>query len=312
MEVGMRNNKPSGDSDKSNPIGKLTDATIIKDIPYATQSNAQKLDIYLPAGVAKPYPVIVWIHPGGFFEGDKSGGGAADPLAMIDMTRLVPPMLARGYAVVSINYRLSHEAQYPSVIYDAKAAVRWIRANAGKYGLNPDKIASWGSSAGGYLSAFLAVSGGVKEVEDLSMGNPEQSSRVVAAADWYGCTDFLLMDEQTTRLGIELWEGGHNAATSPESKLMGGQITKLPEKCRAANPVTYVTADHAPIYVQHGTIDNIVPYLQSVVLVDKLKAVKGKNEVIFEIIENVSHADPAFFTLKNINKMLDFLAKYLR
>ncbi len=144
------------------------------------------------------------------------------------------------------------------------------------------------------------------------MGNPEQSSRVAAAIDWYGPTDFLLMDEQTIRLGIELWEGGHSAAASPESKLMGGQITRLPEKCRAANPVTYVTADHAPVYVQHGTQDNIVPYLQSVLLVEKLKALKGKNEVVFELIENAGHANPAFFTLDNINKMLDFLDRYLR
>jgi acetyl esterase/lipase len=307
----MKKDKTSSGA-KNNPIGKLSEATIIKDIPYANQSNAQKLDIYLPAKENKPYPVIIWIHPGGFFEGDKSGGGAADSLAMIDMQKLVPPMLARGYAVVSINYRLSHEAQYPSVIYDAKAAVRWVRANAQKYGFNPDKIASWGSSAGGYLSAFLAVSRGVKEVEDLSMGNPGQSSRVVATVDWYGCTDFALMDEQTTKLGIELWEGGHNSATSPESKLMGGQITKLVEKTHAANPVNYVTADHPPIYVQHGTKDNIVPYLQSVILVDKLKAAKGKNEVIFETIEDVGHADPAFFTLKNINKVLDFVDKYLK
>jgi acetyl esterase/lipase len=284
----------------------------IKDVAYAAQSNAQKLDIYLPSRGVKPYPVIVWIHPGGFFEGDKSGEGAADPLARINMKVLVPPMLDRGYAVAAINYRLSHEAHYPSVINDAKAAVRWVRANAGKYGFDPEKVASWGSSAGGYLSSFLAVSGRVKEVEDLSMGNPEQSSRVVVAVDWYGNIDHLTMDPQTLQLGFTLWEGGHNSPTSPESKLMGEQITRIPAQCKAASPATYVTAGHAPIFIQHGQADNVVPYLQSVMLVEKLRAAGGPHEVLFETFEKAGHADPVFFTRENISKMLDFIDKYMK
>jgi acetyl esterase/lipase len=289
-------------------------SSVIKDVAYATQSDAQKLDIYLPAKGDRPYPAIIWIHPGGFFEGDKSCGGAADPLARVDMNKLIPPMLARGYAVVAINYRLSHEAQFPAQVHDVKAAVRWVRANAAKYGFNVDKIASWGSSAGGHLSAFLAVSEGVKELEDLTMGNPDQSSRVVAAVDWYGNIDHLSMDPQTIQLGFKLWQGGHNSLTSPESKLMGEQITKIPEKCKAASPMTYVkkNANHAPIYIQHGKEDDIVPYLQSVRLVEVLKAVGGPNEVILELFDNAGHAAPIFFTKENTNKMLDFLDKYMK
>jgi acetyl esterase/lipase len=311
MEVDVKKNdqSPNPKNDKTEmPLA----ASVIKDLPYANQSNAQKLDIYLPAKGVKPYPVIVWIHPGGFFEGDKSGGGAADPLAMINMKVLVPPILARGYAVVAINYRLSHEAQFPSDIFDVKAAIRWVRGNASKYGFNPKKVASWGSSAGGHLSSFLAVSEGVKELEDLSMGNPAQSSGVIAAVDWYGNIDHLTMDPQTIRLGFELWGGGHNAPDSPESKLMGEQITKIPERCKASCPVTYAKVTHAPIYIQHGKADNIVPYLQSVQLVDKLKSVGGPNEVIFETFEKAGHADPVFFTKENINRMLDFLDKYMK
>jgi len=297
---------------RNNQIGESIASSIVKDIPYSNQSNAQKLDMYLPSGGYTPYPVIIWIHPGGFFEGDKSGGGAADPLAMVDMNNLFQPMLARGYAVVAINYRLSHEAQFPSVIHDAKAAVRWVRANATKYGFNPKKIASWGSSAGGYLSAFLAVSEAVAEVEDLTMGNPDHSSRVTTAINWYGCTDFLQMDSQLLQLGKELWQGGHDSPTSPESKLMGGQITEMPENCKAADPTTYVKQNHAPIYIQHGKDDEIVPYLQSVTLVERLKAFGGENEVTLELFENAGHADQVFFTTKNVNKMLDFLDKYMK
>jgi acetyl esterase/lipase len=280
--------------------------SIIKDVPYATQSNTQNLDIYIPASGSKPYPVIVWMHPGGFYEGDKAG---PVDLANIGIMQLVKPILARGYAVVSINQRLSHEAIFPAPMYDVKAAIRWIKANAAKYNLSAKKVAAWGSSAGGYFAAFLAASGGVKELEDLSMGNPKQSSRITAAVDWYGPTDFLQMDPQHIQLGQKPL---HNDATSPESRLMGEQITKIPKKCQAANPITYVKADHAPIYIQHGKADDIVPYLQSVMLVDKLKAVRGKAEVIFEVIENAGHADPVFFTKENINKMLDFLDKYMK
>lgn len=303
-------NRASPSSKRKQGKSGAPGATVIRDEAYAGQSEAQKLDIYLPAG-AGPYPVIVWIHPGGFFEGDKGGRGAEDPLAMVDMKRLTRPMLARGYAVVSINYRLSHEAQFPSVIHDAKAAVRWVRANASRYGFDPRRVAAWGSSAGGYLAAFLAVSEGVKEVEDLSMGNPDQPSGVVAAVDWYGCTDFLAMDAQTKQLGLELWRGGHDCETSPESLLIGGPIHSLREKCQASNPVCYVKSNHAPIYIQHGRSDNIVPYLQSVLLVDKLKAAAGR-EWVFEVIDGVGHADPCFFKPANINKVLDFLDKYLK
>ena len=231
---------------------------------------------------------------------------------MVDMDELTQPMLARGYAVASINYRLSHEARFPSLIYDAKAAVRWVRANAATHDFNPGRIASWGSSAGGYLSAFLAVSEGASEVEDLSMGNPKQSSGVAAAVDWYGPTDFLTMDSQTKQLGLDPWQGGHEASSSPESLLLGGPLRSLPEKCRASSPLSYAGPAHAPLYIQHGRKDDIVPYLQSVQLVERLEGVGGGREVVFEIVEGVGHAHPYFFRRENINRMLDFLDRYLK
>jgi dipeptidyl aminopeptidase/acylaminoacyl peptidase len=93
---------------------------------------------------------------------------------------------------------------------------------------------------------------------------------------------------------------------------MGDQITKIREKCEAASQLPYVKTDHAPIYIQHGKDDIIVPYLQSIMLVEKLKAVGGPNEVIFETFDRAGHADPVFFRQENINKMLDFLDKYMK
>lgn len=255
----------------------------------------------------KPCPVIMWIHPGGFEEGDKDGSAIA-PLAIINIINLFQPMLERGYAAVSINYRLSHEAVFPALIYDVKTAIRWIRANGSRYNFNSNKIAAWGSSAGGYLAAMLATTGDVKNLEDLSMGNPDESSRVTAAVDWFGPTDFLLMDTQHIQLGQE---ANVHDASSPESRLMGAAVTLISEKCKAASPMTYVKPGNAPIYIQQGTADPIIPYLQSVMLAERMAAAIGKENAILELIENVGHADPIFFTTENVNKMLDFLDRYM-
>lgn len=290
------------------PLSGSIDITIRRDIPYATQSEAQKLDIYMIPKGERSCPVIMWMHPGGFHEGDKDGSAIA-PLAVVNMIRLVQPMLERGYAVVSINYRLSQEAIFPALIFDVKAAVRWIRANAAKYGFNPDKVAAWGSSAGGYLAAMLANTRDVKDLEDLSLGNPDQPSRVTAAVDWYGPTDFLQMDPQHIQLGQE---ADVHDADSPESRLMGAAVTLVPDRCKAASPMTYISRESTPIFIQQGTGDPIIPYPQSVMLAEQMSAAIGKENVFFELIENVGHADPVFFTLKNIHGVLDFLDKYMK
>ena len=293
---------------KKTQLGKSIDITLIRDVPYATQSEAQKLDIYMKSKKGKPCPVIMWMHPGGFYEGDKDGSAIA-PLAIINMIKLVQPMLERGYAAVSINYRLSHEAIFPALIFDVKAAVRWIKANAAKYNFQPDTVAAWGSSAGGYLSAMLATTADVKELEDLSMGDPDQSSRVNAAVDWYGPTDFLLMDPQHIQLGQEAHV---HDASSPESRLMGASVMLIPEKCKAASPMTYIKPGNAPLYIQQGKGDPVIPYPQSVMLAEQMAAAIGKENVILNLVEKVGHADPIFFTTENVNKVLDFVDRYMK
>ena len=224
-------------------------------VPYAEISPAQKLDIYLPETGEGPFPVIMAVHGGAFMVGDK---GDVQVLPML-------AGLKRGYAVVSINYRMSWEALFPALVHDIKAAVRWVRGNADPYGFDAGRIAAWGGSAGGYLSAMAGVTGGVGELEDLSLGYADQSSRVQAVVDWFGPTDFLKMDEQVAIVG-----GGkvgpfpHNAVDSPESRLLGAQITTIPERVREANPETYIRADAPPFFIQHGTRDTTVPPLQSV------------------------------------------------
>jgi acetyl esterase/lipase len=284
------------------------DLSILRDLPYAHQSEAQKLDIYRPVQSAGPRPVILWIHPGGFHTGDK-GGNCEIPLARVNMIELVWPMIARGYSVVSINYRLSQEAIFPALIYDIKAAVRWIRANAGQYGFRKEKIAAWGSSSGGYLAAMLATTGGVAELEDLSMGNAGESSRVAAAVDWFGPIDFLMMDPQHRELGRDAHV---YQASSPESLLMGGAIYEIEEKCRQATPMTYVSQSSAPLYIQQGKGDLTIPYPQSIMMAEKLAAAIGSENVVLKLFEEVGHADAVFFSHENIHRILDFLDRYMR
>jgi acetyl esterase/lipase len=268
------------------------------DIKYATQSLSQKLDIYSPSTLPGLFPVILWLHPGGFTMGDKN---------MVKLSLRF--MLTRGYAVVSANYRLADEAHFPAQIYDTKAAVRWIRTNATKYNFNPAKIAAWGVSAGGLFAALLGTAANIKELEDLSLGNPAESSQVSAVVAIISPIDFLNMDSQLVSLGMKPL---HDNDTSGESLVIGGQISRFPERCKAISPMTYITADSASFYLQQGTADEIVPYLQSVNFAKALTAAIGKDKVDFNLIDNANHFDPIHNSPDNMNRALDFLDKCLK
>ena len=275
----------------------------ILDIPYATISPAQKLDIYLPDEGNGPFPVIVSIHGGAFMGCDKAD---AQIMPMLEG-------LKRGYAVIAVNYRLSWEAKFPALVQDVKAAIRWIRANAPSYNFDPNRIAAWGGSAGAYLASMLGTSAGIPELEDLSMGNSEQPSHVQAVVAWFGPTDFLKMDEQLIQSGLAPQEDQrHNGENSPESLLLGEKITEIPEKVKAANPETYIREGSPPFFLQHGTRDAIVPVQQSVEFATKLKTAIGDDKVMLELIPNAEHADPEFEIPENVTKVLDFLDKYMR
>jgi len=271
------------------------------DVPYATKSPAQTLDIYLPDKGDGPFPVILSIHGGAFKFGDKRDGQ-------------VTPMLKglnRGYAVVSINYRLSGEAKWPAQMHDCKAAVRWIRAKAKTYKLNPDKIAAWGGSAGGHLSAVLGTSGDVKTLEDLTQGNSDQSSRIQGVVDWFGPTDFLKMDNQLRESGLEN-PNPHSAPDSPESELIGKILEAAPDLVKTSTPDTYVSPDDPPFLIQHGLEDTTVPYQGSVLLARTLGKALGYQKVSLELFPATRHGGEAFQTEENLNRVFTFLDRYLK
>jgi acetyl esterase/lipase len=201
-----------------------------KDLAYVTHGGpSQTLDLYA-AKKAKDVPLIVWIHGGGFFFGSKEGF-PVEPVPL--------HLLLEGYAVASINYRLSSEAVFPAQLEDCKAAIRWLRAHADEFGIDPNRIGVWGASAGGNLAALVGTAG---EVRDFEVGeNLGYSSRVKAVCDFYGPTDFLQMDAHRPPDGQV-----HNTPDSPESKLVGGPIQDNPDKVRRVNPITYVDKGAPP------------------------------------------------------------------
>lgn len=270
------------------------------DIPYANISAAQKLDIYWPDHFDGPYPVIISIHGGGYLSGDKMG-----PDALVAWEGL-----RRGYAVVSVNYRLSSEAVFPAQINDVKAAIRYVKAHAQEYNLQADKIAVWGASAGGTLSALAGATGDGGELSDPSLGNGDQSERVQAVVDWCGPMNLLVMDEQFKRSGIN----GilNNNSTSWGSQYFGQMLTEVPEQVHKSNPETYITPDDPPVFIQHGTLDDWVPTQQSVDYAARLKPILGEDKVYLEIMEGAGHGGVPFNNGRNVAKVLDFLDRTLK
>jgi len=271
------------------------------DVPYANTSAAQKVDVYLPDSGDGPFPAIAFIHGGAFMMGDKADS----------QVRPFLPAVKRGYVVASFNYRLSGEALFPAGIQDVKSGLRFLRANAAKYHIDPDRIAAAGGSSGGNYTCMICALSGRSELDDPSLGNAGFSSDVQAGVAWFPPTDFLLMDSQLHENG--LGPEDHNEADSPESRYLGGQITRLPpEKVRAANPAAYVHAGMPPMFIEHGRRENLVPWQQSKLFVDKIRQVCGPDRVRYEILETADHGTPEFETPENMGKVFAFLDEVLQ
>jgi acetyl esterase/lipase len=271
-----------------------------QDLPYADLSPAQKIDIYLPDEGQGPFPVILFIHGGGFALGDK---------------RDIPVLtylkgLERGYAVVSVNYRLSGEAVFPAGLQDIKAAIRWLRANCAQYLLDGSRIAVCGGSSGGNFAAMICLTANVATFDDFSLGNPEYPCSVQAAVDWFGPTDFSKIDEQLVASGFG--PSDHNEPDSPESMYLGARLSDVPLKVVIANPMTYIHKKMPPILIQHGRLDTMVPVQQSIMFVEKLEKYVSHDRFEFDILEGAGHGDPLFETEQNMERVFSFLDKYLK
>lgn len=251
------------------------------------------LDVHVPNEGDGPYPVILWLHTGAWITGDREGGPALK-------------QARRGYAVVSIDYRLAPFTIFPGQLEDVKAAVRWIRANAAQYKFDPDRVGVFGASAGGHLAALLGTTGGVGEYEGEAHGNASFSSRVKAVVDWYGPVDLLKMKEQA----LPCMPMDPDSAWAPTSLFVGCPIQSCPEETAKTNPIRYITPDDPPFLIVHGTEDCLVPWKQSTMLHDALRA--AGHQPLLKIIEGAEHGGSGFNTIEIDRLVASFLDRNLR
>jgi acetyl esterase/lipase len=258
-----------------------------RDLAYVTNGHLRQcLDLYLPNKTGK-LPLVIVIHGGAFRSGDKSQDNVAQ-------------FLNAGFAAASLNYRLSGDAIFPAAVQDCKTAVRWLRANATQYNLDPDRFGAWGSSAGGNLVAMLGTTGQTKEFDVGA--NLDVSSGVQAVVDFFGPTDFLQMDAHRLPNGQI-----HDEAQSPESLYIGGAIQEHKEQAAKANPITFITAKTPPFFIAHGDKDPLVPHHQSELLETALK--KAGVPVEFHTVKGAGHG---FHDAAVERGMMDFLERYLK
>ena len=277
----------AGTSIPSSPTGiPISAPKYLPNIAYATASSSEVLDLSIPTSGSGPYPLVILIHGRAFKVGDKIDDG---PNADADAS------LAKGYATASLNYRLSGEAIFPAAVQDVKAAVRFLRANAVKYGLDPIRFAVWGRSAGGNLAALIGTIGDQATIfDDPALGNAGTKSAVQAVIDWYGPSDFRVLDKQMTANtpagGIGQTEP-HDPADSPESIYLGGAIQKVPAAAKAAGPISYLaTAKKLPVFsLAAGDSDCLIPHEQSEILNTALKAAGATST--FTLVAGAYHND---------------------
>ncbi len=262
-----------------------------RDVQYCTGGGKPLLlDLYVPKSLArKPAPVIVWIHGGGWVGSDKSENA-------------IPVFLsARGFMVASINYRLSGEATFPAAIEDCKCAIRYLRANAAKYEIDPRRIGLVGSSAGAHLALLAGLADEEAGLEG-SGGWPGVSSRVAAVASLKGVSDFTV--------GHKAFQDGQGIAPM---RFLGGTMEEKPEAYRRASPLTWLSPGDPPILLLHGDADTTVPYDQSV----KLKKAYDKLGLPAELvpIEGATHrlrrvdGSPAGMSERQVYERIDAFFK---
>ncbi len=283
---------------------------------YSDISGATYLDLYVPDG--EPKPLFVMIHGGGFFYGDSQ-------------TRQAQFMYRyfrdRGYACASVHYRLSSEARFPAAVDDVKSAVRFLRANAEKYGYDAEKIAVWGESAGGYLASMVALTNDSQFTATPFIGEEELaepvSAKVNALVNYYGCIDLDRFDEDFRKEGVPawIWKAGllgiqwdiqkvdRNMKTF-EDMFIGKPIAECtPGELAVLSPCTYAKENlpetGLPIYILHGDADITVPLNQSRRLAETCEEAGG--QVTFEIMKNARHADERMYTDETLARIEDWL-----
>ena len=284
----------------SNPMNSLLDVSRVKrkflDLAYGPAPK-QKLDLYLPEEGEGPFPTVIYIHGGAFVGGDKRD----------DQMLYAADGIRRGYAVASVDQRLLPEGVFPLAVFDFKAGIRFLKENAGKYGLDPDRFAVAGDSAGAYHALFAAATQDIPAFEgpDAPAG---ADSRVKAAIGLFGVYDLAMQAQFSFDMGP--FPGAKEVFNFAD--MFAGGDTR---KCLALGSLTdckfWVSANMPKVLIQCGDHDQIVPCKASLELVDRIRQVCGEDRAELDVFPNALHGDPAYITPENIDRLFAFLDKAL-
>lgn len=277
-------------------IARCAEVVVEENVTYGKAGDTElKLDLARPEGDG-PFPAIVFIHGGGWYQGSRQGYGGQ-----------IQEAARRGYVAVTISYRLMQFDEskkestkatpiFPAQIHDAKAAIRWLRANAEKYNVDPDRIGVTGGSAGGHLSLLVGLTDSSANLEGES-GSPEQSSRVQAVVNFFGPTDMAFCHENSSVAWIF-------------RLVMGGTPEEAGECYKAASPITYVSEDDPPVLTLQGDQDALVPVEQARTLDAKMKAAGASHTLM--VFEGQGHGFGGEHQQKAMNAMWEFFDQHLK
>ncbi len=263
---------------------------VLKNIVYVDRNGVElHLNILYPKGAVSPLPCIVYVPGSAWMKQNLEMG-------IPNLTRLA----ARGYVVVSVEYRPSNIGKFPSQVQDAKTAIRFIRKNAGQYFVNANNIFIWGDSSGGHTALFVGFTQGNKELDTDVYGG--YSDKVNAVVDFFGPSELAKMADYPSMMN-------HSLATSPEGLLIGGSVPDNPELARKASPVYYVTGHAVPVFIAHGDRDMLVPLNQSDLVAQALD--KAGIEYEYYCLLGAGHGSPEFWTKEMLDRVIVFLQKYM-
>lgn len=263
-------------------------------IIYSNESKTQTLDIYLPSVDKSSYPVVIYAHPGGFRFGDKSMASAA----------IAKGILGNGFALVTVNYRLSGEARFPSAVQDFFAAIAYIKNNANNLKIDPNKIYLFGESAGANIVSLAGTAYNDPEFRSL-IKNSKLNLKPSGVIALYPPVDFSKIDEMLIAQGCDKQTANHNSAAGFESMYLGGALPDVPLKVKQTNPVTYVNNHSANFFIQNGNEDCNVGNGQAKLLADALK--KNNVYVEYSILNGAGHGGKEFEADNNVNLIVSFL-----
>lgn len=274
---------------------------VISDIAYAQNNPSQRMDLILPDEGDTPVPVVVWLHGGGWIKGSRRQATANG-----DFLGSVFKAVSQGYAVAAVGYSFLPYHPWPQQIYDVKAAVRYLKKHSGTLGIDPNRMVVWGESAGAHLAQILAATAHCDELEDPNRTDKQISCEVNGLVSLFGLSDLSKIDEQFDQISNEIVPFCV-PGSAPCEFLIGGPIMENQAKAAAASCMQYVDHTFPAALLQHGKQDQLVPYLQSVALYNKICACCGSERATLHLFEDDGHATIGFHTDENTNVILDFM-----